>query len=116
MAALIVLVVVGWLILRQAPKKATAPSETQEQQDDASQNQQSPIPNAQESETATANSWIGILKTSDNETKGNLMLVTGDRTIYLRTSRDYSALIGKQVSVNYKGTLDSFGLVDIVAK
>ena len=112
--AIIVLVVVGWLILRQAPKKATAPAKTQNE--DAGQNQQNPASNKQESGTGTADAWEGILKVSDNATKGNLMLVASATTIYIHTSRDSSALIGQQVRVNYKGSLDSFGLVDITAK
>ena len=57
--------------------------------------------------------WFGTLKTSDNVSKGNLMLATKDRNIYLKTSRDFSNLIGKQVYVTYEGDLNSFVLGDI---
>lgn len=58
----------------------------------------------------------GELKASDNSVRGNLMLETDHTKIYLRTSRDFSALIGKKVEVTIKGTLDSFVLVDIKEK
>ena len=66
--------------------------------------------------TTSAQTWTGTLKTSDNSSKGSLMLLTKDYTIYIRTSRDYSALLGKTVSVSYKGTVNNFTLQDIVAK
>ncbi len=62
------------------------------------------------------NTWEGTLKTSDNKAKGNLMLQTKDRVVYIKTSRDFSSLIGKEVTVTYNGTLDSFILGSIVAK
>ncbi len=62
------------------------------------------------------NTWEGTLKTSDNQAKGNLMLQTKDRVIYIKTSRDFSSLIGKQVTVTYNGTLGSFILGSIIAK
>ncbi len=64
-----------------------------------------------------SDTWTGVLKTSDNPAKGNLMLMADSgKTIYFKTSRDYSKLLGKQVAVSYKGTLSSFSLEDIVAK
>ena len=62
------------------------------------------------------NTWDGTLKMSDNSAKGNLMLVTKDHTVYLKTSRDFSALVGKEVTVVYTGTVDSFTLENISAK
>ena len=62
------------------------------------------------------NAWEGSLKLSDNPAKGNLLLMTKDRVIYIRTSRDYSALVDKEVKVTYEGTLESFRLGDIVEK
>jgi len=44
------------------------------------------------------------------------MLITEERTIYLFTSRDYSALLDKAVRVEVEGTLENFRLVDIAAK
>jgi hypothetical protein len=42
-----------------------------------------------------------------------LLLSDSDRIIYLYTSRDYSALLGKNVMVTIDGSLDDFRLVDI---
>ncbi|HEY4520614.1 MAG TPA: hypothetical protein VJJ72_02320 [Candidatus Paceibacterota bacterium] len=61
-------------------------------------------------------SLSGELKVSDNESKGNLLLVTSDSKIYLRTSRDFSPLIDKQVEVIILGTIESFSLVTIREK
>ena len=55
----------------------------------------------------------GTLWASDNETKGNLMLVTTGAIIYIRTSRDFSGLINKNVVVSTDGALDNFTLLDI---
>src|SRR3989344_8026198 len=55
----------------------------------------------------------GVLWLSDNETKGNLMLVTADTTIYVRTSRDFSGLVGRHVVVSVNGTLENFSLLNI---
>ncbi len=74
-------------------------------------------PDKQQAATSTSLSnqttWEGVLKASDNLQKGNLMLQTSDRTIYLKTSRDFSALIGKYVAVIYLGTLNNFTLLNI---
>ena len=40
--------------------------------------------------------WTGTLKNSDNQNKGNLMLVAASHTIYINTSRDYSSLVGQK--------------------
>jgi hypothetical protein len=66
--------------------------------------------------TATGSTWQGTLQKSDNSAKGNYMLSVNSHIIYLNTSRDYSALVGKPVNVTYNGTLTSFGLVDITAQ
>lgn len=59
--------------------------------------------------------WTGALKISDNSKKGNLMLATKDHVIYIKTSRDFSALVGKNVMVTYEGTMDNFVLGSISA-
>jgi len=69
----------------------------------------------------------GVLLKSDNPAKGNLMLKmdigigrsdwnTSVDTTYIKTSRDYSALIGKRVQVKFKDGADAldFVLDDIV--
>ncbi|OGN10922.1 MAG: hypothetical protein A3J46_04165 [Candidatus Yanofskybacteria bacterium RIFCSPHIGHO2_02_FULL_41_11] len=60
------------------------------------------------------NTLEGTLWSSDDEAKGNLMLaVNNGATIYIRTSRNFSDLIGKYVLVSIDGTLENFTLVNI---
>ena len=59
------------------------------------------------------NTLEGVLWSSDDETKGNLMLVNNNTTIYIRTSRDFSGLTGKYVIASVDGTLDNFTLLNI---
>jgi len=108
-ALIIVLVVVGWLAFKKPVEKAnnTTPLEQTQQQ------QAEPVKNTT---ISSPNTWEGVLKASNNSQKGNLMLETKERTIYLKTSRDFSQLLGKDVVVGYEGTLDSFALGDITAK
>jgi hypothetical protein len=76
--------------------------------------QQTASPAAADPAGATASGvWQGKLMVSDNAKTGNLMLVTTDRTIYIKTSRDYSSLLNKNVRVTYSGTWQSFALGDI---
>jgi hypothetical protein len=64
-------------------------------------------------EEESLNTLEGSLLNSDNEAKGNLMVITKDDKIYIKTSRDFSNLIGKRVIVSIKGTIDNFTLVNI---
>ena len=79
----------------------------------------SPTPGPSGSPLA-GNQWEGRLMASDNALRGNLKLVTKinnfDNVIYIRTARDFSALVDKEVIVTYDGTLGNFRLVNIVAK
>ncbi len=59
------------------------------------------------------NSWTGTLANSDNQSKGNLMLVMPEGTIYIHTERDFSSLIGKTVNVSYEGSRQNFVLGNI---
>ncbi len=61
----------------------------------------------------TVNTLDGALWASDDKTKGNLMLITKDTTVYINTSRDYSDLVGKSVVVSINGTSDNFTLLNI---
>lgn len=63
-----------------------------------------------------AGELAGVLNKSDNLQKGNLMLETPGRNIYLHTSRDYTALLGREVTVSIEGTVQSFNLIEIKAK
>ena len=60
--------------------------------------------------------WEGILKISDDSKRGNLMLIAQERKIYIFTSRDFTNLLNKNVTVTYQGNLDNFVLGDINEK
>lgn len=59
------------------------------------------------------NTLEGVLWSSDDETKGNLVLVGKDTTVYIRTTRDFGDLIGKYVIASVEGTLENFTLLNI---
>jgi hypothetical protein len=65
---------------------------------------------------SASSTWQSMLQASNNSTKGQYMIVSVGHTIYLKTGRDYSSLLGKQVNVSYNGNLDSFTLVNITAQ
>ena len=58
----------------------------------------------------------GELRASSDPARGNYLFVSGSNQIYIRTARDFSSLVGKQVEVTISGTLESFVLVDIKEK
>ena len=62
------------------------------------------------------NYFEGVLNNSDNPNLGNLKLVSSEHEIYLRTTRDFSKLVGLQVMVLIDGTIEKFELVDIQSK
>lgn len=105
----IVVVVVVVIALFRTKHAAQAPGSSEQ----AGQQQSQQTSGQSATGAADASVWMGVLKTSNNPGSGNLMLVTKDRTIYIKTSRDYSALIGKNVRVSYEGTWQSFVLGDI---
>jgi len=106
------LVIVGIVIalLKFSPRTAPIPLEdgsknsSNETMDSGSKNGMS---------GATTDGFSGRLRASDTPAKGNLMLVMPDHTLYLRTSRDFSDLLDKEVNVEIDGDLESFRLVDI---
>ena len=102
--AIILILLLFWLF---RSKPAAAPSGTSDATKE-SQNQA-----AQPTGAAQTDVWLGKLMASDSPSKGNLMLVTKDRTIYIKTSRDFSSLVGKNVRVSYEGSYQSFALGDI---
>ncbi len=55
----------------------------------------------------------GVLWLSDDQGKGNLMLANKYAIIYVKTSRDFTNLVGKNVIVTADGTLDNFTLLNI---
>lgn len=115
---ILVIVALSWLIFKKPASDSQQNSNQQpsgqEQQnnEDNNQTQNAQTPKPIESGTF----WEGTLTLSDNTVKGNYALVTKDRKIYIKTSRDYSSLVNKEVKVTYEGTLEVFRLGDIVAK
>ena len=109
------LVIIGivFALLRSSSQTAQAPS------DEGSQNTSKDMMDSGSKNgipDATTDGFSGTLKASDTPTKGNLMLVMTDHTVYLRTSRDYSDLLDKEVNVEIDGDLEAFELVDITAR
>jgi|GEM_PF-2049121 len=113
--AIAAIIVVSLVFIKIRSQKAIAPEQYQNQSQ-----QELPTPQEQDAPQAELpennNIWQGTLRISDNLKKGNLLLETSDRTIYIYTSRDYSNLLDKKVKVNYQGTLDNFVLGDITAQ
>lgn len=107
---IVIVAVVGGLVWfkNQSSKPATEENNEIENQLPADEDN-----NIQPSEDQAA--LEGVLETSNDLSRGNLMLLllNSDRIIYFKTSRDFSALIGKSVVVKIEGTLDSFRLIDI---
>lgn len=58
----------------------------------------------------------GTLLVSDDSKQGNYMVRTSNSIFYIRTSRDFSSLVNKEVTMTAKGTVEMFSLVDIVAR
>jgi hypothetical protein len=110
-AVVIVIIAALWLMSgkKQAPESNgnVSPSPT------TSQPQVKDEPNPSPAQD-NSNTWSGFLKTSNNPAKGNLMLQTSDRTIYIKTSRDYSSLLDKYVVVVYEGSYENFVLGNIL--
>ena len=69
--------------------------------------------NTASKEKEPLNTLEGVLWSSDDGAKGNLMLVNSNTTIYLKTSRDFSNLVGKNVIISMDGALDNFTLLNI---
>ena len=109
---LVVVVLLGWWLAKTPAKNSATPA-AQEQQTAP----ETVAPKTEtKTDTGTPSTWEGMLKLSDNPQKGNLMLLTTDKKIYIRTNRDFSALVDKVVLVTYEGTSDAFRLGDIVEK
>lgn len=103
-AAILALAVIWWVKNANFGKQPNTTDETAQTQD-------TNVPTEQEQ--PQVNVWEGTLAESDNLEKGNLELKMATQTIYIKTSRNFSQLIGKQVQVTYQGTLQNFMLGDI---
>ena len=60
--------------------------------------------------------FVGRLEASDDATKGNIQITTKERTIHIRSSRDWSQLYGNDVVVKAEGSTTQFHMVDVTAK
>jgi len=105
-----VVVVVAAAVWFSIGSKPNEDKNTQ-QAEQNSNNSQTPTPTPSQTQ---GNGINGTLKASDNHARGNLMLVTDTQTIYIHTSRDFSALVGKNVTMTIDGPVTSFTLLDIV--
>ena len=105
---LVILIIAGVQLFKQN-KPASDESPAGEQQQNGENDEKETL-------TGAPGAFEGTLKISDNLKRGNLMLITPERAIYLFTSRDYSALLDKEVHLEIEGTLENFSLVDIRAK
>ena len=105
-AVLVVAIALIWFF-KAKPAADNNTNSPQNQNNSASSNSPSPA--------AMDKVWEGTLKVSDTPGKGNLMLVTKERNIYIKTGRDYSNLLNKDVKVTYQGTLQNFALGDIAS-
>jgi len=57
----------------------------------------------------------GILRASEDKEIGNYKLVLEQEEVFIKTSRNYDALIGSNVFMTIDGSLESFRLIDIFA-
>lgn len=55
----------------------------------------------------------GRLENSDDSIQGNYKLISDFGQIYIKTGRNFSALIGSNVLLSIDGTMESFTLLDI---
>lgn len=111
---LLILPIVALLAAGCGSSSQQAPPQTQQQQNQPA-GQSSGSGSQGSSASGEVDLWTGVLQKSDNPKNGSLMLITSGHKVYLRTSRDYSSLIGQDVSVSYEGNMDSFVLKDITA-
>ncbi len=65
-------------------------------------------------EAMTGNLTVtGKLSTTDNAAKGNYMVASDKGMVYVNTQRDFSSLVGQNVTLTADGTMTAFTLMDI---
>lgn len=106
--AVVLLIIIIWVFKGKPVTPPIQEGVNQSPSTSGQQSQSSPAP-------AMGSVWNGVLKNSDNPAKGNFMLVTSNRTIYIKTSRDFGSLVDKKVNVTYTGDSGSFTLGNITA-
>lgn len=85
-----------------------SPENAFEENNTALESETSITPNEVNDEERLVDTLEGVLLVSDNLDKGNLMLLFGNSVVYVKTSRGFNGLMGKNVAVSIKGTLDNF--------
>ncbi len=105
----VVALIAAWYLGKTPEKKQGSYEQNVEQ---ASNQEKKP----ETKEEKSGQTWNGTLKASDNSSKGNYILSSEGKNLYIKTSRDFNSLVGKEVVVSYKGTPESFVLENIVAK
>ena len=118
MKKLLLLVPVIALLAAGCGSSSSEPSSTPSTSQNVNQPANSSVPgqSAPASTAPSGSTWQATLMVSNNTTKGNYMITVSGHTVYLNTSRDYSALVGKPVNVIYTGDINSFSLQDITAQ
>jgi hypothetical protein len=107
----LIIALIAWLAMHRKQKEVKTSTNTETTSTNQNQSTNASTNTQQTSESDDA--IVGILKVSDNKSRGNLMIMTDATTVYLTTSRDFSLLIGKQVVATIDGDLNNFTLVDI---
>ncbi len=117
---LVVAVVVYFIVSSQ---NGTNPEDgnNEDENGEQTQNETSPTPTPTPGTTPTPGSGsdddgeavgnvsaTGTLLASDNAARGNLMVDSDKGKIYIATQRDFSSLIGKKVTLQADGSLNSF--------
>lgn len=119
-AAIVVIALIAAWQLGKKPASDQNENQNQEIGNQIEESDKTPTqtPSTTPTPTTQAEFWEGTLLQSDNTNKGNYKLQTKDHVLYLRTSRDFSSMLGKEVKVSYEGTLENFvlGDIDIVVK
>jgi len=109
---IVILIIAGFFLFRTTPINDNVSPPQDGQSADQPQDKTEDEPG----ENTSLRIMEGIIKISDDLKKGNLMLVSPDRTTYIFTSRDYSNLLDKEVKLEIEGDLENFTLIDIIAK
>lgn len=67
-----------------------------------------PVTPAEASADAGTVSFSGKLRLSDDETRGNYLIISDSTKVYLKSVHDYAAWIGSEVNLAANGTMQSF--------
>lgn len=102
-------VVLGLVFLSNKPKPAVTPESGERVMIENTPKKTQETPEATDTELKLE----GKLEKSDNPGRGNLMLITKETRVYLYASKDFSGLVGKNVTVEAEGSIDNFRLIGI---